>query len=325
MAVTFQDYYSILGVPREISQKELQRAYRKLARKYHPDVNNTPGSEDKFKKINEAYGVLKDPEKRKKYDAMGADWKAGDEFQPPPSWETQSEGQKPGARSQSFHFDGGEGTDFSDFFKMFFGEEEQPDSPRRSASRPRAGASHEANLTISLEEIFHGAAKPFFLTVHEDTGQGQIVKKKKKYEVKILPGVKEGSIIRLAGEGGKGINGGPLGDLFLRIHISPHPRFLVKGSDLYTSLPIAPWEAVLGATVAFKTLIDTGTITIPRGSQSGNRLRLRGKGLPKKGGSRGDLLVELKVVVPIELTQTEEELYTKLKEISSFNPRSGQN
>ena len=223
-----------------------------------------------------------------------------------------------------FTLKGERGTDFSEFFKMFFGEEGQPEGPKRRASRPRAGASHEADLMISLEEVFHGATKPFFLTAHEDTGQGNPEKKKKKYEVKIQPGVKEGSIIRLAGEGGKGVGGGPLGDLFLRIHIAPHPRFSIKGSDLYTLLPITPWEAALGATVVFKTLVDTGTITIPRGSQSGNRLRLRGKGLPKSGGSHGDLLVELKIHVPKELTKTEEELFSKLKENSSFNPRSDQ-
>ncbi len=325
MAVSFQDYYSILGVPRTASQKEIQHAYRKLARKYHPDVNNEPESEKKFVKINEAYGILKDSEKRKKYDALGSDWKAGDEFQPPPSWETQFKTKKPDTHSHTFFFKGGDGTNFSDFFKILFGEEGISDDLQQNASRSRAGASHEADFTISLEEVFHGVTKPFFLTVNEDIGQGQYEQKKKKYDVKIMPGVREGSIMRLAGEGGKGMGGGPLGDLFLRVHISPHPRFLVKGSDLYTVLPIAPWEAALGATVDFKTFIDTGKITIPKGSQSGHKLRLRGKGLPKRDGFRGDLLIKLKVYIPNELTKTEEDLYTKLKENSSFNPRSNRN
>ncbi len=322
MAVEFQDYYNVLGVARDASQKDIQRAYRKLARKYHPDLNSKSGSEEKFKQANEAYEVLKDPEKRKKYDQLGQNWQAGQDFRPPPEWEQRYGNFESGPGGKTFYYSNFGDADFSDFFSMFFGGKDIFGEGRQPRQRARAGRSHEAELTITLEEAYHGAKKSLAMTVLEDAGNGQLEEKTKKYDVKIPPGVTEGKVLRLNGLGEKGTGGGAAGDVFLKIHIAPHPRFHVKGSDLLTTLAISPWEAALGAKIEFQTVVDTGTIAIPKGAQSGQQLRLGGKGLAKKGGGHGDILIELKIAVPKTLSKHEEELFNKLKQISTFNPRT---
>jgi len=321
MAVKFQDYYEVLGVPRNASQEEIKRAHRKFARKYHPDVNKDKGAEKKFKEVSEAYEVLKDPETRKKYDTLGANWKAGQEFTPPPG----SEGMQfefGGAGGQGFSFGDGEG--FSDFFEAIFG---QRGGPGRSgfegfsrgggagASRRRTPQASEAPMTLTLEDAYHGATKQITL---QDPASGAT----KTLGVKIPAGTTHGAKIRLAGQGNQGPDG-RTGDVILKITLAHHPRFEVHGHNLHTTIPVSPWEAALGAKVPVPTLDGEVTMTVPPGAQSGQKLRLREKGLPKQGhaGQRGDLLVHLKTVVPKELTEREKELFESLAKESPFDPR----
>lgn len=326
MAVKFQDYYEILGVPRAASEAEITKAYRKLARKYHPDVNKAPEAEEKFKQIAEAYAVLKDPEKRKKYDALGTSWHAGEEFTPPPGWQEfrfESPGRGPGRRRAPFGFEGLGG--FSDFFAMLFGEERGEFG--RRAARPGPGSwfmrehVQEADLTISLEEAYRGVSKSIVLQTVEYGPDGTARPVSKRYEVKIPPGVTEGSRIRLAGQGSIPPGGGERGDLFLRVHIAPHPVFKLDKYDLLVDVPVAPWEAALGAKVDVPTLDGLVKMTLPPGTQGGKRFRLRGKGLPQAGGERGDLYATVQIVVPHTLTPKERELFQELEKASSFNPR----
>lgn len=328
MSVTYQDYYKILEVDRKASQDEISKAYRKLARKYHPDINKTAEAEEKFKKINEANEVLKDPEKRKRYDLLGENWQAGQQFQPPPNWQEMFGGfSGGGAGPGQFSFGGGGagGMDgFSDFFSMLFadaGEDFSQNSRRRGfAARPKKGRNHEANITIDIEDALHGGKKSIALKVREQSPQGFIEEKVKNYEVKIPKGVQDGATIRLAGQGATGINGAEAGDLLLKINYAKHPRFVVAGSDLKTKIKLSPWDAALGGKVPLKTLDGEIQLNIPQGSQSGQTLRLKGKGLPYKAGT-GDLLAEIQILVPKNLSKEEEELFTKLKSVSSFDPR----
>lgn len=345
MAVKYQDYYQTLGVSRTASQDEIQRAYRKLARQFHPDVNKEAGAEARFKLINEAYEVLKDPERRKRYDQLGADWKSGQDFSPPPGWENfgVNFGQQGRAgRSRSGRagrsargagpdvggFDGFGG--FSDFFEAIFGGGgggggASPFGAQgftgRSPAGPQPGATHEADLTVSLEDAFRGATRRITLEASQPDGRGGANRSSKSYDVRIPPGTIDGSVIRLAGQGAAGQGGGAPGDLLLRIHIAPDPRFTVSGHDITAPLPISPWEAALGAKVPAPTLDGEVVITIPPGSQSGQRLRLRGKGLPTRAGDRGDEYVELRIVVPKELSPSERAAFENLRDVSNFNPR----
>jgi curved DNA-binding protein len=309
MAVAYKDYYAILGVPRTATADEIRKAHRKLDRKHHPDLN--PGdkeAEEKFKEIQEAYEVLSDPEKRQRYDRLGANWKAGAEFRPPPEWEeAAAEAGEPEDAFDGDHFGG-----FSDFFETLF-------HSRRSGSRAGAGfrmrgRDVEAEVPITLEEAHRGTTRSLSLSTGE-SGQ-------KTLEVTIPAGVRAGTILRLAGQGGPGVGGGPPGDLLVHIRLQPHPRFTVEGADdLVMELPVAPWEAVLGARVPVETLDGRVELTIPPGSQSGQRLRLRGQGLRRRDGGRGDLYVRLKVVVPTRPSPEERELFRRLAEVSSFRPR----
>lgn len=329
MAVKFQDYYETLGVARTASQEEIQRAYRKLARKYHPDVNKEKGAEEKFKQITEAYEVLKDPEKRKKYDALGSGWREGQEFTPPPGWEGvhfEFRGRPEdmaGFGLGGFH--GGRG--FSDFFEMLFGEGLGGFTAGRRGTRAGTsswsmpGQDQEAELTISLEDAYRGATKMITLQTLEADATGTLTPQAKQYEVKIPPGTTEGARIRLAGQGGAGVGGGQPGDLFLRIHIAPHAVFQVEGYDLVVTVPITPWEAALGAKIEVPTLDGPVKMSLPPGTQSGQRFRLRGKGLPKERGERGNLYVTVHIAVPKTLTSKEQELFRQLEKSSAFNPR----
>lgn len=309
MAVRFQDYYEILEVPREASQDDIKKSYRKLARKYHPDMNKGADSEERFKKVAEAYEVLGDPENRKKYDRLGRNWKMGQEFTPPPGWE-----------DISFNFGGGGGGGggFSDFFSSLFGQGGPGmGGGRRRAPRPRGGRSHEVELEIAFDEAFHGTQKSFALQVSSQQGAST-----REYELKIPPGTTPGSTMRLAGQGEKGSHGARDGDLLVKIQIAPHPSYRLNGRDITTTLRVAPWEAALGADVSVRTPDGEVELSLPAGSQSGQKLRLKGRGFPNAKGPRGDMFVEIMVVVPLTLSSEERELFEKLGRVSGFKPRA---
>ena len=319
----YKDYYKTLGVKKDASKDDIQKAYRKLARKLHPDVNKDPSAETKFKEVGEAYEVLKDPDKRQKYDQYGSAWNSARQTgAPPPGWENIrfDFGQGPGG------FGGGGGAEgFSSFFEMLFGGAGGAGGGRRGgggfpgfgggpgARAPRNGSDSEAVLTLSLEEALSGG--PREISLSDAYGQ------RKTLSVKIPAGVRPGQRIRLSGQGQPGMEGAPAGDLFLRVEVEPHPRFKVEGTDLQTTLPVAPWEAALGGEAEVETLDGAVRVRIPAGSSSGRRIRLRGRGMPQPGGGRGDLLAEIRVVVPDQLTDRERELFEQLAEESEFRPR----
>jgi curved DNA-binding protein len=309
VAVSFRDYYEVLGVPRDASEEDIRRAYRKLARQYHPDVNKETGTEDRFKEVSEAYEVLRDKEKRERYDRLGANWKAGDDVSGASGF--SGFGGPNGDYGDVRVEFGGEG-DFSEFFEGLFGGGRRG---RRTAGFggfegfSARGGDQEAEIELTLEEAARGGGRRISL------GDGR------DYEVSIPPGVRDGQRIRLAGEGGRGVSGGPSGDLFLRVRIKPHPRFRLEGRDLYLDLPIAPWEGVLGAQVDVPTLEGASRVKVPPGSSTGRKLRLRGQGFPGPRGGHGDLYAVLKVEVPKKPSDGERELYERLAQVSDFNPR----
>ncbi|MDR3568039.1 MAG: J domain-containing protein [Syntrophobacteraceae bacterium] len=328
MAVKYRDYYELLGVKRAASQAEIQRGYRKLARKYHPDVSKASNAEDKFKEINEAYEVLKDPEKRKMYDQLGSNWRSGQEFRPPPGWQASDFGRG-GGYQEEFHFDSA-GGGFSDFFESLFGGAGGFRQARggagpgfgRGAVHRQAGADHETSIRISLEEAFHGGAKPILLQSRSVSPEGQLEVSEKRYDVKIPPGVLPNQKIRLTGQGAEGAGGGPRGHLYLKVEIEPHPVFTLSGRDIAMELPLAPWEAVLGAEVRVSALSGSIDLRIPPGTQGGQKLRLRGKGMPNPKGAAGDLYITIALKVPTNPSPEEQELYEQLKKSSSFDPRA---
>jgi curved DNA-binding protein len=312
MPVKFQDYYDTLGVNRDASQEEIRKAFRKLARQYHPDVNKNPGAEEKFKQINEANGVLSDPGKRKKYDSLGSNWRAGQDFTPPPEW-----------GGFEFHGTSGGFDDFSDFFASLFGDSGAGQDFRGfTSSRGHArGSDHQTDIEVTLLEALQGTTKPIEIEQPgRSTGRGRTASLRKSYTVKIPKGVTEGSQIRLGGQGGKGIGGGPDGDLFLIVHLRHDPHFEVEGHSLKTVLQITPWEAALGAEVPVRTVEGSVSMKIPPGTSGGKVFRLRGKGLPKPQGDRGDLMVTVQIVVPKTLTPRERELFEQLSQESQFLP-----
>lgn len=333
MAVQFRDYYEVLGVKKSASEAEIKSAFRKQARKYHPDVN--PGdksAEDKFKEVNEAYEVLSDPEKRKRYDQLGPNWKAGEEFRPPPGWERQYAGD-----AGDFFGAGASAGGFSDFFESLFGGRRGARGGQGFAMR---GSDIEAEIALTLEEAHRGGSRSVTLQSSEacaecrGTGSKDgkticptcrgagAVRRPKSLEVTIPKGLRDGSVIRLGGQGEPGMNGAQAGDLFLRARIQPHRLFEISGTDdVQVELPIAPWEAALGAKVMVPTLEGPVEMTIPAGTQGGQRLRLRGQGLNRRGGGRGDQYARLKIVVPPRLTEQEKEIFEKLKAESRFNAR----
>ncbi len=308
----FRDYYEVLGVPRNAGGDEIRKAFRKLARQYHPDVaKDQAGAEEKFKEINEAYEVLGDPEKRKKYDALGENWKHMGDFPPPGGGgfgghEGFEEAYGSGG---AWHF---EGTGFSDFFENFFG--------RRTAHAgvggrgSRAGRDVESEILVSIDEVMHGSERRL-------TMQMPPAGERKTVRIRIPRGVSEDQLIRVAGHGEPGTGGGPPGDLFLRVRLERHPDFLVDGSDLRYELRLAPWEAVLGATVPVRTPHGEVKIRIPPGTGPGTEFRLAGKGLPKEGAGFGDLFAVVRVVTPGSVSAEEERHWKALAETSKFNPR----
>lgn len=329
MPVKFQDYYETLGVLRTAAVADITKAYRKLARKYHPDVSKAAGAEEKFKQIAEAYAVLKDPEKRKKYDTLGPNWQAGEDFTPPPDWQEfhfEFPGRGKGGRKAPFGFEGMGGS--SDFFEMLFGE--GGGGGGRHAARPEPSArfrpepEQEADITISVEEAFRGAAKRIVLQTPEYEPDGTARQVAKRYDVKIPAGVTEGSRIRLAGQGSVPPGGGRRGNLFLRVHLAPHPVFKVAKHDLLVDVPVTPWEAALGAKIDVPSMNGQVKMALPAGVSGGKRFRLRGKGLPRGGGARGDLYATVQITVPRTLTPKERDLFVELQKISSFDPRQAE-
>jgi curved DNA-binding protein len=288
----YKDYYAILGVKRDASADEIRKAYRKLAQKHHPDVSKEKGAEAKFKDIGEAYQTLKDAEKRAAYDQLGSGYRPGQEFRPPPDWAERFSGATGGGST----FD-----DLSDFFEQFSSRMGSGRGGRRGAAR---GADYEATASLSIEDAYRGTQLELDGTT-----------------VRIPKGVTDGQRLRLPGRGGKGMNGGPDGDLFLSISLAPHRVYRADGHDLTMDLLLTPWEAALGATLEVPTLAGTVSLKVPAGIATGARLRLSKRGLPKPGGGEGDLYAVAKIVNPPELGHNEKELYEKLAKASTFNPR----
>ena len=317
----FKDYYETLGVKRSASQDAIKKSYRKLARKYHPDVSKEADAEGKFKELTEAYEVLGDAENRKKYDKLGANWKSGQEFKPPPgSNDVHFEYHTPGDLNNEFEKFGGA----SEFFEMLFGEQISDSGAGRSQGRRWAmrGPDYNAEISVPLRDAFYGVKTRITLAVSEIGEDGIVDHRNKSYDLKIPPGTTHGKRIRLRGQGAPGRRGGPDGDLYVRVNIEPDQVFAVDGKDLKTSVPISPWEAALGAKIEVRTMDGQAALSIPAGIQGGQTLRLRGKGLPATNGKTpGDLLVSITVKIPKKLTKEEAALFESLSKKSVFNPR----
>lgn len=313
----FKDYYAVLGVSESASPEEIKKSYRKLARKYHPDVSKEDNADEKFKDLGEAYEVLKDPEKRAEYDQLRKYGAQSDgSFQPPPGWQSAS------------GFGGGGYTDtdsrqFSDFFEQMFGGGQSAGSGAggfRQNVRMRGEDVH-ARLALFLEEVFNGSEKQVSFTVHEADEQGRVVARQKTLKVKIPAGMREGQHLRLKGQGSPGYGGAAPGDLLIEVELAPHPLFSVEGRDVVVTVPVAPWEAALGATVTVPTVGSKVNVKVPKGTSSGRKLRLKGKGLP--GKHPGDQLVILQIAIPEQHSAEAEKLYEQLAEAEkAFNPRS---
>lgn len=325
----YRDYYKLLGVSRSASKDDISKAFKKLARKYHPDLNpNNKDAEAKFKEINEAYEVLKDEKKRKLYDQFGSNWEHGQNFQPPPGYENMNFG--------GGGFGGGGGAGFSDFFETIFGGAGPGGDFRGGFSqggfhqtgfggggyqqRPRRGADSEASYELTLEEAYRGGKKS--ITLQEQTAGPEGIPRMttKTLEVNVPPGIKDGQKIRLAGQGNPGMSGGAKGDLYLKIRLVRHHMFKVSDADVILDLPLAPWEAALGATLRIPTLDGAVEMKIPPGMGSGKKLRIKGRGLGS-GAKKGDQYVRIMIQVPERLTEEERELLEKLQETSEFKPR----
>ncbi len=311
----YKDYYKIMGVARDATQDQIKRAYRKLARKYHPDVSKEAGAEDRFKEVGEAYEVLKDPEKRAAYDQLGAQWKAGQEFKPPPDWNT------------GFEFRGGgftqaDAAQFSDFFESLFGGARAPGAGARMhrSFRSRGEDSH-AKVFISVEDSYRGATRSISLRVPEMTEDGRVVTRERTLNVRIPKGIRAGQQIRLSGQGGAGLGGGEAGDLYLEVEFNPHSLYRVDGRDVYLELPVAPWEAALGATVKVPTPAGAVDLKIPAGSNQGRKLRLKGRGLPAR--EPGNMYIELEITIPAADSEQARALYRKMQAELAFDPRAG--
>jgi curved DNA-binding protein len=301
----YKDYYRILGVPRTAGEDDIKKAYRKLARKYHPDVSKESDAKEKFQEVSEAYETLRDKEKRAAYDSLGSGFRQGQDFRPPPDWFERFGG---GGRAEDLG-----GVDLSELFESLgafgratgFGRR----GGRRGQSMAFPGEDYEVTVRITLEEALRGAER----TMQLDG---------RSFTARIPPGATDAQRLRLRGKGGPGANGGPRGDLYLQIHLEPHPLFRVSGHDLDLEVPLAPWEAALGAQIEIPTMTGRVTMKVPAGSKAGQKLRLAGKGLPKPGGGAGDLYANLSIEVPNPLTEPEKKLFEELRRGSKFNPRA---
>jgi len=309
--VDFKDYYEIMGVSRDATQDEIKKSYRKLARKYHPDVSDDPQAEERFKEVGEAYEVLKDPEKRVAYDQLGAQWQAGQDFRPPPDWDQGFEHSGAG-NSQA------EAEQFSDFFESLFGSRGQGDPRRQHQFRAR-GEDHHARVSVDLEDSYSGAQRTITLRAPELSEDGHVVLRERTLNVRIPKGIRSGQKIRLAGQGAPGLGQGESGDLYLQVELNPHGLYRVDERDVYVDLPVAPWEAALGATIKAPTPSGPVDLRIPANSNQGSKLRLKGKGIP--GKRPGDMFVVLKVILP-PATDDSRALYEQMEEQMAFDPRA---
>jgi curved DNA-binding protein len=315
----YKDYYSILGVSREATADDIKKAYRKLARKYHPDVSKETGAEEKFKEVAEAHEVLRDPEKRAAYDRLGY-YQPGQQFEPPPGWDFQF---RRDARDGGAEFTG---ADFSDFFRDLFGGRFTADEGMGQGLGARRGFSMrgqdiEAKVQVSLAEAASGVVREFVMRVPETLPDGRVHMAERRVKVRIPKGATSGQKLRVPGKGSPGAGGGESGDLYLTVELAPHPFLRADQHDLYLELPVAPWEAALGAEVEIPTLSGKVRLRIPPGSSAGAKLRLAGKGLPQPHHGTGDLYCLLRIVTPPTLSQRERELFEQLREVSDFNPR----
>jgi len=343
MAVQYKDYYAILGVPRTASDADIKKAFRKLAREYHPDVaKDKKRAEEKFKEVNEAYEVLGDPPKRKRYDELGSNWQSGSEFRPPPGWEgftgqRRRAGAGMGKADYEFQFGG---TGFSDFFEQLFGARRAGGGATGFADDEQAerGRDIEGDIMVTLDEAVRGSLRSVNVRRAVECencagtgrrgqricptcgGEGRVTKSE-TYQVKVPAGVSEGQRLRIAGRGEAGARGGEAGDLFLRVRLAKHPDFEVENHNLVYEAAVSPWEAVLGANISVPTFDGRVNIKIPPGTQNGQKLRVRGRGLPHRNGEKGDLIVVATVSVPTQLTESERALWEKLAQDSRFNPR----
>ncbi|MEI8161603.1 MAG: DnaJ C-terminal domain-containing protein [Betaproteobacteria bacterium] len=304
----FKDYYETIGLARDATQDDIKRAYRKLARKYHPDVSKDPDAEARFKELGEAYAVLKDPEKRAAYDQMGSQWKTGQDFQPPPGWDA------------GFEFSGrdsghGPGSEFSDFFESLFGR------PGHSGQHMHApGQDHHAKVLIDLADAYHGARRSVSLRMPMLDAQGRVTTQERTLDVNIPKGIRAGQHLRLAGQGAPGFGEGAAGDLYLEIAFKPDAQFRSDGRDIYLTLPLAPWEAALGASITAPTPEGPVQLTIPPGSAAGRQLRLKERGIP--GTPPGDLYVVLAIALPPADKEEAKEAYRAMAKAFDFNPRT---
>ncbi|MGC9940416.1 MAG: J domain-containing protein [Verrucomicrobiota bacterium] len=329
MAVEFKDYYRVLGLTPKATDEEIKKAFRKLARQYHPDVaKDKKSAEEKFKEINEANEVLSNPESRRKFDQLGADWKTGSESRPPPGrGGGRSAGREARGGGDDFQF---EGTGFSDFFEQFFGgragrnrggspfgAQEYSNGPEQPEPALR-GQDVQGDILITLNEVLEGATRAISVRRnHASSGQDET----ETHQVRIPKGVQAGQSIRVRGKGGEGLGGGTAGDIYLRVRYAQHPDWQVRGADLVGQLELSPWEAVLGATVSVPTLEGSVSVKVPAGFQAGQQLRVRAKGLPAGAAKRGDLYVEVTIQVPAQVSKEEERLWKELAATSTFNPR----
>ncbi len=311
----YKDYYQTLDVKRDASLDEIKKAFRKLARKYHPDVSKEPDAEARMKEVNEAYAVLSDTEKRAAYDQLGRGYRPGEEFKPPPNWDA-------GFEFSSHSFNAGEAADFSDFFASLFGG--MRGGGQGGFSRHRnfdaRGEDHQAKVMLDLEDSFNGSSRQISLRVPRIDNQGHVALNNRLLNIKIPKGVYEGQVIRLAGQGEPGIGAGKAGDLLLEVHFNAHPRFRIDGRNLRLTLPVAPWEAALGAMITVNLIDGNLKVRIPENTQSGQQLRLAGKGIPSN--PPGDLLLDIQVVLPPANTVRAKEIYQTMARELAFDPRS---
>jgi len=313
----FKDYYQTLGVARDATADDIKKAFRKLARKHHPDLSKEAGAEARMKEVNEAYAVLSDPEKRAAYDALGRGYQPGQDFRPPPDWDANFEFSGPGY--------GAEAADFSDFFAELFGRmggrPREGGFGRRETRFEARGEDHHAKIVLDIEDAWRGASRQIGLRVPRTDASGRVVLDTRTLDVRIPQGVREGQLIRLAGQGAPGPGGGAPGNLLLEVHFRPHPRYQANGRDLLVDLPVAPWEAALGSVIPVQ--LPDGSrlkVRIPAGAQSGRQLVVRGKGIP--GNPPGDLELTVRVVLPPADTARAKELYETMARDLKFDPRA---
>ena len=306
----FRDYYQTLGVAREAPADDIKKAYRKLARKYHPDVSKEPDAEKRMQEVNEANAVLSDPEKRAAYDQLGQNHQPGQDFRPPPGWDD-------GFEFSGHERSGAEAAEFSDFFAEIFGRMGR--GPRRGGAAHAQGNDHHARILLELEDAFSGATRQVTLRAPKLDDKGRVMLEERTLNVSIPKGIREGQVIRLAGQGEPGVGDGKPGDLLLEVQFKPHARLRTDGRDLLLTLPVAPWEAALGAVVRVEAPGGALDVRIPAGAQTGRQLRVRGKGLP--ADPPGDLLLEIRIVAPPATTPRAKELYETMAREMPFDPR----